>query len=278
MAEDSTRANGAETAAKAGAALKQLASRSRHNSFETIAIIRRRFGVRPARYPKLNWLPALWGVAMLVIGAAILLDLPVVHFNGQWPAWLSEWAGRLTDLGQSGWFLIPAFVVLIAVNLTDWERAKRRKLLALYNWTGLAMYTVAAVGLSGLAVNALKYGIGRSRPREFEQVGAYFVEIFSANANYASFPSGHATTVGAVAGMLSLFFPRARFVIIPLAGWLAATRIVVGAHYPSDVIAGLAFGATFAVLAAVVFARMGYIFVQQPAGLPKVKKSFWVFW
>ena len=55
--------------------------------------------------------------------------------------------------------------------------------------------------------------------------------------------------------MLSLLFPRARLVIFALAGWLAATRIVVGAHYPSDVIAGLAFGHMFAVLAALVAAQ-----------------------
>lgn len=276
--EGGIRAGSAVTTATAGAALQRMARRSRDNARSTVAIVRQRWNRRPPSYPRLDWLPALWGVAMLVIGAAILLDPPIANFNGRWPDWLSALGSKLTDFGQSGWFLIPAGFVLIAANLTDWTGRTRRRLLSLYNWTCLALYTLVAVGLSGIAVNVLKYGIGRARPREFGEVGAYYVDFLGTNANYASFPSGHATTVGAVAGMLMLIFPRARLVILPLAGWLAATRIVVGAHYPSDVIAGLAFGYMFAALAAVLFARLGYIFVQRPRGLPKVRKSFRVFW
>jgi undecaprenyl-diphosphatase len=53
---------------------------------------------------------------------------------------------------------------------------------------------------------------------------------------------------------------------------------VAGAHYPSDVAAGLALGFGAAVLTAIVFARLGYIFRQRTVGLPEVKRSFRVLW
>lgn len=57
-----------------------------------------------------------------------------------------------------------------------------------------------------------------------------------------SFPSDHATTAGAVA--VGLLFANRRWGIVAsaLAVLTAFTRVYVGAHYPSDVVAGLALG------------------------------------
>ena len=52
------------------------------------------------------------------------------------------------------------------------------------------------------------------------------------------------------------------------------TRVMVGAHYPSDVIAGLAFGAWFSLLTAIVFARCGLLFKLAPDGWPLSKRLF----
>ena len=58
-----------------------------------------------------------------------------------------------------------------------------------------------------------------------------------------SFPSGHAVQLGAVATtMLRLFPRRFRLLVWPAITVLAATRIALLAHYPSDVAAGLGFG------------------------------------
>jgi undecaprenyl-diphosphatase len=64
----------------------------------------------------------------------------------------------------------------------------------------------------------------------------------------ASFPSDHATMAGAVAAGL-LFVNRRLGVIAAVAAVVMAfVRVYVGAHYPVDVAAGLAFGAIVAVL------------------------------
>ena len=61
-----------------------------------------------------------------------------------------------------------------------------------------------------------------------------------------SFPSDHATAVGAVA--VGLLFTNRRWGTIAavLAIVMAFTRVYVGAHYPGDVLAGLALGGTVA--------------------------------
>jgi membrane-associated phospholipid phosphatase len=64
----------------------------------------------------------------------------------------------------------------------------------------------------------------------------------------ASFPSDHATMAGAVAAGLLLVSWRLGAVALVAALLMAATRVYVGAHYPVDVLAGLALGASVALL------------------------------
>lgn len=63
-----------------------------------------------------------------------------------------------------------------------------------------------------------------------------------------SFPSDHATVVGAVAAGLWFVDRRLGVVAAVAAAMMAFTRVYVGAHYPFDVLAGLALGAGVAIL------------------------------
>ena len=60
---------------------------------------------------------------------------------------------------------------------------------------------------------------------------------------YDAFPSGHAMHVGAVASAVSWAYPKWAPIAWGLGGLIAATRIVVLAHWTTDVLAGLAIGA-----------------------------------
>src|SRR5690606_485612 len=213
-------------------------------------------------------------VALMAIAALIWLDGWAAELRGNWPGWLQVPAQWMTDIGLSGWYLIPAALVLLAMNLIDWQGAAPRRLLRLYNWTGLAFFILLSVGLSGLIVTFLKRLIGRARPRVGE--GAFSFEPFAVDSSYASFPSGHSTTVGAMTAILFLFLPRARPAILLLGTWLALTRVIVGAHFPSDVIAGFSLGFGFAVLMASIFARLGYVFRHDGPRLPVPRPSFFL--
>ena len=44
-------------------------------------------------------------------------------------------------------------------------------------------------------------------------------------------------------------YPELAFILVPLAGLIAGSRVVLGLHYPSDVLAGGAIGASLAMVA-----------------------------
>lgn len=64
-----------------------------------------------------------------------------------------------------------------------------------------------------------------------------------------SFPSGHTLHAVAFTWLAVARFPELGWVLIPLAALIAASRVVLGLHYPSDVLAGGAIGGALALLA-----------------------------
>jgi undecaprenyl-diphosphatase len=64
-----------------------------------------------------------------------------------------------------------------------------------------------------------------------------------------SFPSGHTLHAVAFTWQAVAFFPELAWALIPIAVLIAASRVVLGLHYPSDVIAGGAIGAGLATVA-----------------------------
>jgi undecaprenyl-diphosphatase len=64
-----------------------------------------------------------------------------------------------------------------------------------------------------------------------------------------SFPSGHTLHAVAFTWQAVERFPELAWILIPLSTLIAASRVVLGLHYPSDVLAGGALGAALALLA-----------------------------
>jgi len=65
----------------------------------------------------------------------------------------------------------------------------------------------------------------------------------SGNADDA-FPSGHASHVGGMMGALTWIFPRHKKIFWTSGAGIVATRLIVLAHWPSDIAAGLIIGTT----------------------------------
>ncbi|RVC62990.1 MAG: phosphatase PAP2 family protein [Mesorhizobium sp.] len=256
----------------------KLYRRSLGNFLDTFRIVRRRFAVRAARYPEIPWL--VWVFAWLLLAAAVFfsLDSAAGRMRGVWTPGFVHFTDFFTDFGLGGWYLIPAALCLVAANLTDWRSLSRRTRLFVYNWTCFAFLVLCAVGLSGLAVNLLKYGIGRARPLYFTDFGVLSLHPFAMDARFAGFPSGHATTMGAVFGVLLLLFPRRWYLALAVTASIASTRVFVGAHYPSDTVAGFGLGLAFAIATGLVFARLGFIFRRPSSQRPERKRTFRLGW
>jgi undecaprenyl-diphosphatase len=123
--------------------------------------------------------------------------------------------------------------------------------------------TVIAAGLAASGLNALVRGwIGRDRPYAFfrERIIRGEVSVHTMFNTYLSnsFPSGHAVLLFAVAGALHAVYGRRAWFAWPLAGAAAMTRVYVGAHFPSDVLAGAVLGGAVGFLAAGALRRWAW--------------------
>jgi membrane-associated phospholipid phosphatase len=99
--------------------------------------------------------------------------------------------------------------------------------------------------IASILSTALKYSINRDRPF----VTYPFIEKATL-ADSPSFPSGHTSTAFATATSLSMAFPK-WYVIAPSylwAGTVGYSRMQLGVHYPSDVLAGAILGSGSAFL------------------------------
>ncbi|MGH8140241.1 MAG: phosphatase PAP2 family protein [Steroidobacteraceae bacterium] len=61
-----------------------------------------------------------------------------------------------------------------------------------------------------------------------------------------SFPSGHTLHAVSFAWQASMHFPELSWVLVPLAALIASSRVVLGLHYPTDVLVGAVIGASLA--------------------------------
>lgn len=97
--------------------------------------------------------------------------------------------------------------------------------------------TLAATALP----HVIKAAVDQERPDRRTAVGQR--GISKSGKRYDAFPSGHSVHVGMLAGAAELFPPPVRTTVWAAGTVVAATRVVMLAHWPSDVAAGLAIGA-----------------------------------
>jgi undecaprenyl-diphosphatase len=240
-----------------------------------IAGAHRRVWYRPHRTVAGLWsgkLTLLVLASLVMTGLAALTDAAATSYVRQSTAPVIGWMAFITDIGRSHWYLVPAAAIFLGAGLRDWAATDRRGRARLMLLFGQAGFAFAAVALSGLLVNVLKFVIGRGRPRFFEAHGAAYFEPFAGGAAYASFPSGHSTTVGAVTAILMMWFPRFAGLFAALGIVIAATRVAARAHYPSDVAAGFTFGLIVTIVIARFLATRGVVFRLVPGNvLPSVR-------
>jgi undecaprenyl-diphosphatase len=111
-------------------------------------------------------------------------------------------------------------------------------------WAGGADGTACALRMVGLgALNLVVYKIMKqhfARPRPF--MACADIRACARSLDEYSFPSGHALYAVAFGVLLCTYYPVLAVLVWPFVALIALSRVVLGLHYPSDVIAGAALG------------------------------------
>jgi membrane-associated phospholipid phosphatase len=173
------------------------------------------------------------------LGHVQLLAVPILAAWRRWPRWVGAslvlaWASACWAYERDG-----SALAACALCLALFARSESRAL-----WWG---------ALCGVAAGALRIAVeplfDRVRPSNLP-----FADPLEPVFGASSFPSGHATTTGALVAGVLLAGRQGR------GGWLlatwgvavAASRVVIGVHFVSDVLGGLGFGVAVAALASAV--------------------------
>ncbi len=142
----------------------------------------------------------------------------------------------------------PGFLQLmrVASRLGDWPlwAGLLIALPVLYGSPALPVVLImAATGLSGhLIYRRVKTSLVRERPF-IRHPG---INLAMPPLDRYSFPSGHTMHAVSFAWQAVAHFPALSWTLVPAAGLIALSRVVLGLHYPTDVLAGAAIGALLA--------------------------------
>ncbi|HEX8828508.1 MAG TPA: phosphatase PAP2 family protein [Xanthobacteraceae bacterium] len=220
-----------------------------------------------AKYARPSALAAAAVVVTLVVIVAsmFLIDATVVDWAGHEPNWVRDLFERVTDFGLSGWFLFPSgflLLTLAALNAPGLTRLTQGVLAMLAARFG---FLFLAIGLPGLFVAIVKRLIGRARPYVGGHIDPFAYRPFVWKPEYASMPSGHATTAVAAALAIGAIWPRTRLIMWLYAVTIVVSRVAVLAHHVSDVIAGALVAAVGVYLIRRWFAARRLVF--RPEGL-----------
>jgi membrane-associated phospholipid phosphatase len=174
-----------------------------------------------------------------VKGTSVVLGLPVVGFLADQPVhtWSPFWKMPPLDAFIGLVNPIGYGMTLLVVTLALWALAWCAERPRLHHAAWFASWTFL---VAGSVEFALKHLVGRPRPDS----GAMSMLPIgpSYTPNFDSFPSGHATSVFAVACAFSYFYPRLRWPLYLLAICISFGRLYLDRHYVSDVLAGALIG------------------------------------
>lgn len=220
--------------------------------------------------------PRLKAASIAMLAAAILLSAGFAPFDPALsgaarglPLQVVATSAAITDFGTFAWMIYGSALVTVlgyaaARFASDPGHAKRAR--GLFR---VGVYFLVSTGSASALVHLVKFLIGRARPEMLAELGAWSLTPFSGDIAFQSFPSGHSAAAGAFFTAMALLVPRHFWLFLAGALTIGITRVVVGAHYPSDVAAGLLLGAWTALAAAYLMARQGWLFAIDGNGWPQ---------
>jgi membrane-associated phospholipid phosphatase len=182
----------------------------------------------------------LLGSAIVVLKLAFLSDAPVRSF--------------ILHVEEAGWDHSPSKLFFSFVSrYGDWPELMLLGILGFTiakryrceRWQRIFLIAMIASTLAGAVTNTLRLTTGRTRPRvspALEQAwhGPYYGGKWTVGrSEFNSFPSGHTATAFGFAIIIFFASPIWGIVALFLAALISLSRLLLGAHHPSDLIAAM---------------------------------------
>lgn len=143
----------------------------------------------------------------------------------------------ITHLAEAG-----ALWIVLAVVLLFFKKTRK---------TGLMIGAALIIGLA-LGNGVLKNVIARTRPYNMEMAMLGEADLLVSKLGDFSFPSGHTLASFEAATVLMIRDKRLGIPALVIAILIALTRLYLYVHYPTDVIAGIILGITFAIFGVII--------------------------
>lgn len=182
--------------------------------------------------------------ALLWIGLAVLsyffADKPIAIFMHQLSHVSLLWsiAQEITYFGVAGYYIV-FFLLAFLLTKFIWKDPELAK---------IALFFLLVILISGLVCDILKVVLARARPTEWFQHHLYGFYFFNfKTAKMWSFPSGHATIIASLMISASLLWRRFWPVFMLIMLLVAISRLILVAHFLSDVMLGMYLGAIISI-------------------------------
>lgn len=152
--------------------------------------------------------------------------------------WASTWvfqAGTyISYLAQGSYIKLGLALGFLLILLVDPGLTR--------GWTRSLLYLCTTGAVAIIIGDGLKYFLGRYRPIMLFEHDLYGLHFFSSQWALNSTPSGHTLRAFSLLTPLSLLHRRLTVVFLSLATLIGVSRVMVTAHYPSDVLFGAFIG------------------------------------
>ena len=168
--------------------------------------------------------------------------------------YLKNFFENITGLGDSIWYFGSAllFIIVLVIN-------NNLKFFKINNYNKKFNFCVSVIiylALTGIITQILKHIIGRPRPNYTNLDTPFEFNFFSLESAFHSFPSGHSSTIFMVCLIFASIIPGLKYFIYFLGITIGFSRVVVGAHFITDVIAG-------GIIALIIFKFLNLYFTAQ---------------
>ena len=182
---------------------------------------------------------AAFATTMVIALSILVIDRPValfLHARDPDLRALFDFTGRL---GLTYGYLAAFGFGFVALHWGGQSSRLRRFADCMRAFSAIPAFLFLSIAASGIVVDLLKFIFGRPRPKLLFSSGAYDFTWLSLRPDLWSFPSGHSATIAALMTALWFLWPQHILFYSLVATIVAMSRVVVGAHYLSDVFAGV---------------------------------------